>query len=110
MRRRFFRPLALTILIGANATACASAGGIGPSVRTVSAAQRDRDCTRLGVVVGTEHRALEARRVNESAMTQVRHKVRAAGGNALYVISNRITAEVRTITAEALKCRFGART
>ncbi len=99
--------LTLTLLFAASATACVTSSTIGPRVRSVSAAQRDRDCALLGVVVGTEPRNSRSGIETEAAMTQVRRKVVAAGGNALYVLSNATTGDIRTVTAEALSCRFG---
>lgn len=108
MRPKVFRPLLLAFCVTTSASACVVTGTGGSLLRTVTAAQRDRDCSLLGVVVGSEPRVARASNETEAAMTQVRRQVLALGGNALHVLSNTTTGEVRTITAEALSCRSTA--
>jgi hypothetical protein len=103
MRPSLLRHFGIALVLGTGMTACASISWVGPGVRRVSRAERNSDCALIAAVSGTEPNA-----ENESALAEVRRKVLALGGNAMFLLSTTVYGDARTVMAEALNCRFGA--
>jgi hypothetical protein len=106
MKESFFQTIA-ALTIAAFATSCATTlqpGG--DKVRIATASQKETLCESIKLI-SVEQRLGPNKPGN--AMNKALNEVAAAGGNGIYIVSTSTDwAEGASVTAEALRCRWGS--